>query len=989
MKNTPLSIIAFLILLLSQANEAISQVILPLGGANSRVNAMSFVHLPNGDFMLLCHESYDLDYLYGHPKLIRIDSTGNFISQQSYPQITAWHYPGQMDYDAPFGDLQLTPLGYAFTCKDSSFNTRIIEIDFQGNLTKDLNCNWDQFPLGTDYTFGYQNHPQVLITSKNNYIISSESLYRDSSVWNDAVLFVFEIDGITGDTVWTKRLSDNFGYNSTPNFMDFLITQDSNILICYSPETSFNQHINLLLLDTLGQVIWEKQHQIAANASDMVMGIEQNPNGDFILVTLENAIWHLDNQGDIINNNRYIQGPINSSLLAYAYTAEDYNKFPNQYFFAKQASNYPYIQITDTLGITIKEHVFTNLANYNLQQTIQLSRDKYAFIASAHFGSPYDPPFLNMPYSNSFFYIGDTLDEIKWGSIEGRVFNDLNTSCSWNSYERGLSNYIVECYNINENFSFWTRPDSMGLYQTNLVHGDYELIVHTDSTLWQNCHNSPKLFTLDSIHLRDSIDWGVSAMHSCPHLSTTLTNVLIRRCMTGQVLVNCNNDGTEDALNSYVDVKLDSFLTYTQHTPSSINVDSSLGDNTYRFFLDTFAYGSSISILIDIAVSCDAILGQIHCNESSIFPDTTCIWDRGILAIRDTCHLPDTAIGTIFNAGNDMQQTASYTLVEDSLVIANDTFQLLAGQHINIVYPQPDSHLYWIILHQENGFPPLLGNPIGAYLGANYCNSTPPASHFINSPLINNRILNANDIACNSNIGSFDPNAKIAYPIGSGSNHSIHPNSTINYTIQFQNTGTDTAFLVRIKDTLSPFLDISSLQILGGSHPFTWKIQGENTLLFTFDNIKLVDSLSNEPESHGFVSFKIRPKINTPLLSNIFNQAAIFFDFNEPIITNQVQHQLALDFLLTNVNTIPINSDNDFFSLYPNPSQNEVTVDLKTNYQNSKIYIHNTNGQLMQHFSFDNRRFINLNIHNLPIGIYFLKIETETQNQVLKLIKSE
>ncbi|MBK9515002.1 MAG: SprB repeat-containing protein [Flavobacteriales bacterium] len=107
----------------------------------------------------------------------------------------------------------------------------------------------------------------------------------------------------------------------------------------------------------------------------------------------------------------------------------------------------------------------------------------------------------------------------------------------------------------------------------------------------------------------------------------------------------------------------------------------------------------------------------------------------------------------------------------------------------------------------------------------------------------------------------------------------------IDYTIRFQNTGTDTAFLVVITDTLPQHLDPSTIRMGAGSHGFSWSLSGQGTLRWVFPNILLPDSNVNEPRSHGFVSFRIRPY--EPLLpgTTIENTANIHFDFNPPVVT--------------------------------------------------------------------------------------------------------
>ena len=55
---------------------------------------------------------------------------------------------------------------------------------------------------------------------------------------------------------------------------------------------------------------------------------------------------------------------------------------------------------------------------------------------------------------------------------------------------------------------------------------------------------------------------------------------------------------------------------------------------------------------------------------------------------------------------------------------------------------------------------------------------------------------------------------------------------------------------------------------------------------FSFDNIYLPDSINNEPESHGYVAYRIKPIDDIQLGDIVLNQASIYFDFNLPVITN-------------------------------------------------------------------------------------------------------
>ncbi|MFZ1686219.1 MAG: T9SS type A sorting domain-containing protein [Flavobacteriales bacterium] len=111
----------------------------------------------------------------------------------------------------------------------------------------------------------------------------------------------------------------------------------------------------------------------------------------------------------------------------------------------------------------------------------------------------------------------------------------------------------------------------------------------------------------------------------------------------------------------------------------------------------------------------------------------------------------------------------------------------------------------------------------------------------------------------------------------------------LNYTINFQNTGTDTANTVFIEDQLSQHLQWNTLQFLGASHDLTGlSINAGGKATFRFDNINLPDSNANELESHGFVTYRIAPQPGLPHLTRIENNTGIFFDQNLPVITNTV-----------------------------------------------------------------------------------------------------
>jgi uncharacterized repeat protein (TIGR01451 family) len=178
---------------------------------------------------------------------------------------------------------------------------------------------------------------------------------------------------------------------------------------------------------------------------------------------------------------------------------------------------------------------------------------------------------------------------------------------------------------------------------------------------------------------------------------------------------------------------------------------------------------------------------------------------------------------------------------------------------------------------------------------------------------------------------AYDPNDKLATT--SGGNTSVwqlNEDEWIDYTIRFQNTGTDTAFTVIITDTLPSTLDPGSIIWGASSHAHSRLIQDQGTLKFTFPNILLPDSNVNEPLSHGFVGFRIRPRL--PLLpgTTIENIANIYFDFNPPVITEP-------SVLVAEFSTGVIGTDNAALELSPVPVSDRLNLTATTEIRSVRI----------------------------------------------------
>ncbi len=220
-------------------------------------------------------------------------------------------------------------------------------------------------------------------------------------------------------------------------------------------------------------------------------------------------------------------------------------------------------------------------------------------------------------------------------------------------------------------------------------------------------------------------------------------------------------------------------------------------------------------------------------------------------------------------------------------------------------------------------------------------------------------------------VGAYDPNMKVVTQNGAEVN-TILNDDPLEYVIHFQNVGNDTAFTVVITDTISNLLDLSSLEIIGSSHANYWGIYNR-TLQFTFNGINLPDSGTNQLASNGFVSYRIKPVANISMGNVINNTAAIYFDVNAPVITNNAQ--------VTLIDVTGIKEDiASLIKVVPNPAQQIIYI-LGKNNQNQTATIYDAVGKVVLRSAINNNQSID--ISGLSKGIYFV----EVAGQRVKFVK--
>jgi uncharacterized delta-60 repeat protein/uncharacterized repeat protein (TIGR01451 family) len=576
--------------------------------------------------------------------------------------------------------------------------------------------------------------------------------------------------------------------------------------------------------------------------------------------------------------------------------------------------------------------------------------------------------------------------------ILGKVNLDINENCQIDSVEAGLAgrNLIVNPGNVivqTQNNGYW--------FIDSLPPGTYTITIDTSNQNWIPTCPIAQTFTV--VHPDSFVqgpNFGFVSSYPCPSPYVNIIMPRIRRGFSNQeIYVNACNVNIATGI-------LDSAFTIVT-LPAQISLQSasrtytSLGNNRYKFYLGNIYPGQCINFTINATVSTAAVANQTLCMSAELFPQADCVfdsipthyqnspsgsvtpctlpWDRSSLRVEGEC-VGDSVRFVIYNTGSfgggDMDCFAPVRVYVDGQWVLLDSIRINGGDSVVFMFAgtggtirlEADQHP----LHPGNSRPNANVENCGNGTWTPGIINTMPQDDA--DPII--------DIYCGQVTAPYDPNDKTGFPLGLGSSHAIRQNQQIEYLIRFQNVGTDTAVNVVIRDTLTTDLNIFTVQSGVSSHPYEFRMYGPRVLEWKFNNIMLPDSNTNEPASNGFVKFTVEQNPDLPFGTVIENSAAIYFDFEAPVITNTYFHTIH-DFSI-NVSVEPIEGAVKFVDVkvIPNPFSNTAQLKLEglenTDYLELEIF--NLSGQRMQFLNNSQNGQFQLSRGEMSQGIYFFSV---------------
>ncbi|AUC84186.1 hypothetical protein CW731_02230 [Polaribacter sp. ALD11] len=372
--------------------------------------------------------------------------------------------------------------------------------------------------------------------------------------------------------------------------------------------------------------------------------------------------------------------------------------------------------------------------------------------------------------------------------------------------------------------------------------------------------------------------------------------------ITGTISYDFNNDGCDAADTKSVNTRINSVSSNVSASSFSAtdgsytiyindtDIDTEIIPNFPSFFsvtptMQTTNFtGSGNTEIIDFCITANAQVNDVEVysfttSESRPGFDTQL---RIFYKNNGSTIIPSGTVTLNFNENQEVFNNASIT--PDT-----QTSNSLSWNYTNLL-PFQESYIdvYFTINTPINPVNPVNGGDTISYTSS-ITPLTGDATPTDNTHLFSDVVVNA-----------YDPNDVVCFEGNKISTTQV-PND-LTYRIRFQNTGTASAINIVVKDILDTDLDVTTFQPISASHNYRVAIKNTNEIEFIFENIQLADSTSNEPASHGWIFYKIKPK-STAVIGDAFDTTAnIYFDYNAPVITNTYNTTVSIETTIPDAN---------------------------------------------------------------------------------------
>jgi len=543
--------------------------------------------------------------------------------------------------------------------------------------------------------------------------------------------------------------------------------------------------------------------------------------------------------------------------------------------------------------------------------------------------------------------------------FNGSIYADVDSDCT-NNNEPAISSGSVSA--LGTILTVPVQPD--GSFTMALPSYSNQLFTYNNNfpllAPSLNCNNEPVSWSYNAdIPGTYSTEVGISSPEcSLPLVQTH--KIFSRRCFSNARTIQYGNWGPDTLFNATIQLQYD----VNEVIPVSIPFPYTESDGTFTLEIgDVLPFQTASFYVID-SLTCENGLNSTVVVTARISPVPDCIavpvnWDQSDVFVTGKCSGGTIEFEIINEGAGNMSEPVVAELYANEVLIEQISVQLESNANQQISFPSESNTTYVLVIPETANHPFNTSAWAAAecYTSEVFTGSIPSYQPQDQQPWLDQDIQRV--------IGAYDPNDKNAIPFGATTEHYIDETDELEYLIRFQNTGNDTAFNILVVDLLPPELDYSTFRFIGASHAYNYQLI-DNELSVQFPNIQLPDSATNEDASMGYFVFKINQREDNPSVYEINNSAAIYFDFNAPIITNVCTRRVGDFVLIEN----KVNSES--LILFPNPSETSITIKNLQIQDNSHIEIYDITGRSVMNLSLNASQTID--IQTLPSGMYIIQL---------------
>lgn len=566
--------------------------------------------------------------------------------------------------------------------------------------------------------------------------------------------------------------------------------------------------------------------------------------------------------------------------------------------------------------------------------------------------------------------------------LSGNIFYDFDADCLPDAGETPLEDWLVRIE--KPGFIRYAAADEAGDFLLLVDTGTYNLQLIAPNTYWKTCDNVSTVAVpnfYDTIH----VDVPVRADFSCPRNEVDVTTPVLRNCVENTYTVRYCNSGTVPSFNTTIDVVIDPALTVTSSSQSYTQ-----DQDTLTFDIGTVPNGHCDDFVFTAILDCDAQVGATYCVTAHIYPDSFCnidaCWDQAIIQALGKCDGDTTISLSVKNVGTGALSTElDYIIVEDIVMLVSPSssgynpFADLDIQEEQTLWSGPANGKTYRLIAEQTPCYPGVSIPTAAVEGClnDTSSATVSLGYYTMFPNDDADAFVSTDCQESFESDYHQPSfLKRGHPKGYDVPHYVDPTTDLEFLIHFQNTGTDTVHQVIIRDTLSGWLDPTTVHPGTASHPYDFELYGPGIVQFTIPNLNLYPDGSGNSE--GYVKFRVSQQPSLPCGTQILNTAAIYFDFNAPVVTNQTYHTVCEDSLfLPSVATKDIHYSGANVRVFPNPFTQSATFEITgVQASNYRLELYDNQGRLVFNHFYPHPTF-RLFQHQLPTGALYYRLAAD------------